>query len=52
MPLIMCELVDERRPVFDRPELRRDRLSIDVEPQELAAQLVNRYHQVKRAGLL
>jgi uncharacterized protein (DUF58 family) len=29
-----------------------DRLSIDVEPQALAATLVNRYHQVKRAGLL
>lgn len=29
-----------------------DRLSIDVEPRALAATLVNRYHQVKRAGLL
>ncbi len=29
-----------------------DRLSIDVEPQALAATLVNRYHAVKRAGLL
>ncbi len=30
----------------------RDRLSVDVEPQALAASLVNRYHRVKRAGLL
>ena len=29
-----------------------DKLSVDVEPQALAASLVNRYHQVKRAGLL
>ena len=29
-----------------------DKLSIDVEPRALAAGLVNRYHQVKRAGLL
>lgn len=29
-----------------------DKLSIDVEPRALAATLVNRYHQVKRAGLL
>ncbi|WP_431262398.1 DUF58 domain-containing protein [Roseateles chitinivorans] len=29
-----------------------DRLSIDVEPRQLASTLVNRYHQVKRAGLL
>jgi len=29
-----------------------DRLSVDVEPRALAASLVNRYHQVKRAGLL
>ena len=29
-----------------------DRLSIDVEPRALAATLVNRYHEVKRAGLL
>jgi uncharacterized protein (DUF58 family) len=29
-----------------------DRLSIDVEPANLASTLVNRYHQVKRAGLL
>ncbi|WP_431256906.1 DUF58 domain-containing protein [Roseateles chitinivorans] len=30
----------------------QDRLSIDVEPRQLASTLVNRYHQVKRAGLL
>lgn len=30
----------------------RDKLSIDVEPRALAATLVNRYHEVKRAGLL
>ncbi|XHS77906.1 DUF58 domain-containing protein [Burkholderiaceae bacterium UC74_6] len=29
-----------------------DKLSIDVEPRALAASLVNRYHAVKRAGLL
>jgi len=29
-----------------------DRLSVDVEPRALASSLVNRYHQVKRAGLL
>ncbi len=29
-----------------------DKLSIDVEPRLLAASLVNRYHEVKRAGLL
>lgn len=29
-----------------------DKLSVDVEPRALAATLVNRYHQVKRAGLL
>ncbi|WP_231993267.1 DUF58 domain-containing protein [Mitsuaria sp. 7] len=29
-----------------------DRLSIDVEPRQLASTLVNRYHEVKRAGLL
>ncbi len=29
-----------------------DKLSIDVEPRALAATLVNRYHQVKRAGWL
>lgn len=29
-----------------------DKLSVDVEPHALAATLVNRYHQVKRAGLL
>ncbi len=29
-----------------------DKLSIDVEPRALASTLVNRYHQVKRAGLL
>ncbi|WP_232351878.1 DUF58 domain-containing protein [Inhella proteolytica] len=29
-----------------------DKLSVDVEPRALAASLVNRYHQVKRAGLL
>jgi uncharacterized protein (DUF58 family) len=30
----------------------RDALSIDVEPAQLAITLVNRYHAVKRAGLL
>jgi len=30
----------------------RDQLLVDVEPQQLAAALVNRYHAVKRARLL
>jgi uncharacterized protein (DUF58 family) len=30
----------------------RDALLVDVEPAQLAAELVNRYHAVKRAGLL
>ena len=30
----------------------RDQLLVDVEPQKLAAALVNRYHAVKRARLL
>ena len=30
----------------------RDQLLVDVEPQKLAATLVNRYHAVKRARLL
>jgi len=30
----------------------RDALSVDVEPAQLAVALVNRYHAVKRAGLL
>ena len=30
----------------------RDALTLDVEPAQLAVALVNRYHAVKRAGLL
>jgi hypothetical protein len=30
----------------------RDALSVDVEPAQLAVSLVNRYHAVKRSGLL
>ena len=32
--------------------VEHDRLSVDVEPRALAPTLVNRYHEVKRAGLL
>lgn len=44
-------LSQARQDAFARV-VDHDRLSIDVEPQALAAMLVNRYHQVKRAGLL
>jgi hypothetical protein len=40
-----------RRDAFQRLA-GRDGLSIDVEPAQLAAELVNRYRAVKRAGLL
>lgn len=40
-----------RRDAFARV-VGNDPLSIDVEPAELAVTLVNRYHAVKRAGLL
>ena len=40
-----------RRDAFARV-VANDPLSVDVEPQRLAVTLVNRYHAVKRAGLL
>lgn len=40
-----------RRDAFARI-VANDTLSLDVEPSQLAAALVNRYHAVKRAGLL
>jgi len=40
-----------RRDAFARV-VGNDALSIDVEPAQLAVALVNRYHAVKRAGLL
>lgn len=40
-----------RRDAFARV-VANDPLSIDVEPQRLAVTLVNRYHAIKRAGLL
>ena len=40
-----------RRDAFHRLAAR-DALLIDVEPQRLAVELVNRYHAVKRSGLL
>jgi uncharacterized protein (DUF58 family) len=40
-----------RREAFQRA-VGRDALSIDAEPAQLAVALVNRYHAVKRAGLL
>jgi uncharacterized protein (DUF58 family) len=44
-------LAQARHDAFARV-VDHDRLSIDVEPQALASALVNRYHEVKRAGLL
>lgn len=44
-------LAQARQDAFARV-VDHDRLSIDVEPQALASALVNRYHEVKRAGLL
>ncbi|UXH79643.1 DUF58 domain-containing protein [Roseateles amylovorans] len=44
-------LSQARQDAFARV-VDHDKLSIDVEPRALAATLVNRYHQVKRAGLL
>jgi uncharacterized protein (DUF58 family) len=40
-----------RRDAFRRV-VGRDALSVDVEPSQLAVALVNRYHAVKRAGIL
>ena len=40
-----------RRDAFRRLAAR-DALLVDVEPERLAAELVNRYRAVKRAGLL
>jgi uncharacterized protein (DUF58 family) len=40
-----------RRDAFQRV-VGHDALSVDVEPAQLAVSLVNRYHAVKRAGLL
>jgi uncharacterized protein (DUF58 family) len=40
-----------RRDAFARV-VGQDPLSMDVEPAQLAVSLVNRYHAVKRAGLL
>jgi hypothetical protein len=40
-----------RRDAFARV-VGNDPLSVDVEPADLAVALVNRYHAVKRAGLL
>lgn len=40
-----------RRDAFVRT-VGKDALSVDVEPAQLAVALVNRYHAVKRAGLL
>ncbi len=44
-------LSQARQDAFARV-VDHDKLSMDVEPRALAATLVNRYHQVKRAGLL
>ena len=40
-----------RRAAFNRLA-RRDALMVDAEPERLGVELVNRYHAVKRAGLI
>ncbi len=40
-----------RRDAFNRLAAR-DALMVDAEPQRLGIELVNRYHSVKRAGML
>jgi uncharacterized protein (DUF58 family) len=40
-----------RRDAFNRLSAR-DALMVDAEPQRLGIELVNRYHSVKRAGLI
>jgi hypothetical protein len=40
-----------RRDAFNRLAAR-DALMVDAEPQNLGIELVNRYHAVKRAGLI
>jgi hypothetical protein len=40
-----------RRDAFNRLAAR-DALMVDAEPQQLGIELVNRYHAVKRAGLI
>jgi hypothetical protein len=40
-----------RRDAFNRLATR-DALMADAEPERLAVELVNRYHAVKRAGLI
>jgi len=43
---------EQQRAAAFRRLAGRDQLLVDVEPQQLAATLVNRYHAVKRARLL
>ena len=40
-----------RRDAFNRIAAR-DSLMVDAEPQRLGIELVNRYHAVKRAGMI
>ena len=40
-----------RRDAFNRLAAR-DALMVDAEPEQLGIELVNRYHAVKRAGLI
>jgi uncharacterized protein (DUF58 family) len=47
-----AHLFDRARGQAFRRLAGRDQLLVDVEPQQLAATLVNRYHAVKRARLL
>ncbi|WP_048439485.1 DUF58 domain-containing protein [Caenimonas sp. SL110] len=47
-----AHLFDQSRRDAFASVVENDRLSIDVEPSLLAVTLVNRYHSVKRAGLL
>jgi uncharacterized protein (DUF58 family) len=47
-----AHLFDQARSDAFARTVGNDALSIDVEPDALAVALVNRYHAVKRAGLL
>lgn len=47
-----AHLFDQARSDAFRRVVGHDALSVDVEPDALAVALVNRYHAVKRAGLL
>jgi len=52
LPVASAHLLSQARHDAFARVVDHDKLSVDVEPRDLAASLVNRYHQVKRAGLL